>query len=90
MKLNWRKCKKQLTVNIVNEDIEEIKNKQTEMNNTITESKITLKGTNSRITEAEKWTSELENSMVKITAEEPNKGKGMKRLEESLRDLWDY
>ena len=27
--------------------------------------------------------------MVEINAEEPNKGKGMKRLEESLRDLWD-
>ena len=49
----------------------------------------TLKGINSRITEAEKWISELENRMVEITAEEPNKGKGMKRLEESLRDPWD-
>ena len=27
--------------------------------------------------------------MVEINAEEPNKGKGMKRREESLRDLWD-
>ena len=27
--------------------------------------------------------------MVEITAEEHNKGKGMKRIEESLRDLWD-
>ena len=92
-RLENRMEKMQEALNIVNtatKNIEEIKNKQTEMNNTITESKITLKGTNSRITEAEKWTSELENSMVKITAEEPNKGKGMKRLEESLRDLWDY
>ena len=32
---------------------------------------------------------ELEDRMVEIIAEEPNKGKGMKRLEESLRDLWD-
>ena len=59
------------------------------MNNTITESKNPLKETNSRITEAEKWISELENRMVEITAEEPNKGQGMKRLEESLRDPWD-
>ena len=59
------------------------------MNNTITEIKNTLKGTNSRITEAEKWISELKDRMVEIIAEEPNKGKGMKRLEESLRDLWD-
>ena len=27
--------------------------------------------------------------MVEITAREQNKGKGMKRIEESLRDLWD-
>ena len=86
----YNKTITRMIFNTITKNIEEIKNKQTEMNNTITESKITLKGTNSRITEAEKWTSELENSMVKITAEEPNKGKGMKRLEESLRDLWDY
>ena len=27
--------------------------------------------------------------MVEITAEEQNKGKRMKRIEDSLRDLWD-
>ena len=27
--------------------------------------------------------------MVEITPEEQNEGKGMKRIEESLRDLWD-
>ena len=27
--------------------------------------------------------------MMEITAEEQNKGKRMKRLEDSLRDLWD-
>ena len=27
--------------------------------------------------------------MVEITAEEQNKGKGMERIEESLRELWD-
>ena len=27
--------------------------------------------------------------MLEITAEEQNKGKGMKRIEESLRDLWN-
>ena len=59
------------------------------MNNTITAIKNTLEGTNSRITEAEKWIGELEDRMVEITAEEQNKGKGMKRIEESLRDLWD-
>ena len=27
--------------------------------------------------------------MVEITAEEQNKGKGMKRIEDNLRDLWN-
>ena len=77
------------TVNTITKDIEEIKNKQTEMNNTITEIKNTLEGTHSRITEPEEWISELENRMAEITAKEQNKGKGMKRIEESLRELWD-
>ena len=59
------------------------------MNNTITEIKNTLEGTNSRITETEERISGLEDRMVEITAEEQNEGKGMKRIEESLRDLWD-
>ena len=37
---------------IFNKDLEELRNKQTEMNNTITEKKNTLQGINSRITEA--------------------------------------
>ena len=65
-------------VNAITKDIEEIKNKQTEMNNTITEIKNTLEGTNSRITEAEEWLSELEDKKVKMTSEDQNKGKGMK------------
>ena len=32
--------------------------------------------------------SKLEDRMVEITAEEQNKGKGMKRIEDSLRDHW--
>ena len=36
-----------------NKDLEELKNKQTMMNNTITEMKNTLEGINSRITEAD-------------------------------------
>ena len=56
------------------------------MNNTITEAKNTLEGTISRITEPEEWISKLED---RITAEEQNKGKRMKRTEDSLSDLWD-
>ena len=59
------------------------------MNNTITEIKNNPEGTNSRIMEAEEWIGELEERMVEITAEEQNKGKLMKRIEDSLRDLWD-
>ena len=58
------------------------------MNNTITEIKNTLQGINSRIIEAEEWIRELEDSMVEIR-EEQNKGKRMKRIEDSLRDLLD-
>ena len=72
-----------------NKDLEELKNKQTEMNNTVTEMKTTLEGINSRIPEAEEWISDLEDRMVKFTAVEQNKEKGMKRNEDSLRDLWD-
>ena len=71
-----------------NKDLEELKSKQTVMNNTITEIKNTLQGINNRISEAERI-SELEDKMVEITAREQNKEKRMKRIEESLRDLWD-
>ena len=40
------------------------------MNNTITELKNTLEGINSWITEAEEWTSDLEDRMVEFTAVE--------------------
>ena len=72
-----------------NKDLEELKNKQTEMNNTITEMKTTLEGINSRITEAGERISDLEDRMVEFTAREQNKEKRMKRNEDSLRDLWD-
>ena len=57
------------------------------MNDTITEIKNTLEGIDSRITEAEDGFSELEDTMVERTTEEQNKGKKMKRIEDSLRDL---
>jgi len=45
------------------------------MNNTITEIKNILEGTNSRINEAEEHISELKDRMVEITAKEQNKEK---------------
>ena len=72
-----------------NKDLQELKSKQTMMNNTIKEIKNSLEGINSRITEAEEWTSDLEDKIVEITTTEQNKEKKMKRIEDSLRDLWD-
>ena len=48
------------------------------MNNTITEMKTTLEGTNSRITEAEERTSDLQDKIVEIITAEQNKEKRMK------------
>ena len=57
----------------VYKDLEELKNKQTEMNNT-------LEGMNSRITEAEEWKSDLEDRMVEITATEQKIETRMKKM----------
>ena len=71
----------------IQKDLEELKNKHTKTNNTITEIKNTLEGINSKITEAD-WIGELEDRKVEITAEDRNKEKSMKRIEDSLRDIW--
>ena len=73
----------------INKDLEELKNKHAETNTTITEIKNTLEGINSIISEAEEQISELEDKMVKITSEEQNRVKRMKRTEDSLKDFWD-
>ena len=75
------------TVNAITKDIEEIKNKQTAMSNTISEIKNTLEGNNRKITEEEEQISEQEDRMMEITAEEQTKGKRMKKIEDSLRDI---
>ena len=73
---------------------DELKNKHTQANNTVTEIKNTPEGINSRIFEAEKQISEPEDKMVEILSEEQNKvkkkkEKEKKRTEESLRYLQD-
>ena len=73
----------------INKDLEELKNKHTETSYTITEIKNTLERISSTISEAEEQISELEDKMVQITSEKQNKVKRMKRIEDSLRDLWD-
>ena len=70
-------------------DLEELKSKQTMMNNTINEIKNSLQWIHSRITKAEEQISDLEDKIVEITTAEQNKEKRMKRIEDSLRDLWD-
>ena len=49
---------------IFNKGLEELKSKQTMMNNTKNEIKNSLEGINSRITEAEEWISDLEDKTV--------------------------
>ena len=61
----------------INKNLEELKNKHIETNNTIIEIKNTLEGINSGISEAERI-SEVEGKMVGITSEELNKIKRMK------------
>ena len=73
----------------INKDLEELIDKYTDTNNTITEIKNTLERISSRISEAEQPNSELEDKMVEITSEEQNKVKRMKRTGDNLRDLWD-
>ena len=70
------------TKEMFTKNLEEPKNKQTEMNNIV-------EGINSRITEAEKQISDLEDRMVEITATKQNIEKIMKRNEDSLREVWD-
>jgi len=68
--------------------LEELKDKHTETNNTLTEIKNTLEGINSRICESEEWISELEDTMVEIMSKE-HKVKIMKITGHSLTDFWD-
>ena len=59
------------------------------MNNTINEIKNSLEGIKSRITEAEERICDLEDKTVEMTTTEQNKEKRMKRIKDSLRDLWN-
>ena len=68
-----------------NKDLEGLKSKQTVMNNTINEIKNSLEEISSRITEGEKWISDLEDKIVDIITTEQNK----ERIEDSLKDLWN-
>ena len=71
-----------------NKDLEELKSKQTMMNNTKNEIKNSPDGINSRITEAKERISDLKDKRVEITTAEQNKEERIKRIEDSLRGLW--
>ena len=68
-------------------DIQDIKLKQEEMQNTITEIKNSLEAANSRIQEAEEQISEVEDRLVEIIDAEQKREKRLKTKEESLREL---
>ena len=69
--------------------IQNIKLKQEEMQNTITEIKNSLEAANSRIQEAEERISEVEDRLEEIMDAELKREKRLKTNEESLRELWD-
>uniref|UniRef100_A0A8D1UFI0 L1 transposable element RRM domain-containing protein n=1 Tax=Sus scrofa TaxID=9823 RepID=A0A8D1UFI0_PIG len=72
-------------------EIQDIKLKQVEMQNTITEikKKNSLEAANSRIQEAEEGISEVEDRLVETTDVEQKREKRLKTNEETLRELWD-
>ena len=73
----------------LSKEIQDIKLKQDEMQNTITEIKNALEAANSRIQEAKECISEVEDRLVEITGAEQKREKRLKTNEESLRELWD-
>ncbi|MDM7298300.1 hypothetical protein, partial [Klebsiella pneumoniae] len=73
----------------LSKEIQDIKLKQEEMQNTITEIKNSLEAASSRIQDAEEQISEVEDRLVEITNTEQKREKILKRNEESLRELLD-
>ena len=63
-----------------NKDLQEIRKSQYIMNYAINETKNTLEGTNSRITEAEDRINEVEDKMVDINEAERKKEKELKEV----------
>ena len=80
-----------------NKDLEELKGKQTMMNNTINEIKNSLEVNNSRIAEAEEWKSDLEDKIGNLPEKEfsvmivkmiQNLGNRMEKIQETFnKDL---
>ena len=66
--------------------IQDIKLKQEEMQNTTTEIKISLEAANRIIQEAEEWINEVEDRLVEITDAKEKREKRLKTNEESLKE----
>ena len=73
----------------MSKEIQDLKLKQAEMQNTITEIKNSLEANNSGIQEAEERISKVEDRLVEITDAEQKREKRLKTNEERLRELWD-
>ena len=73
----------------LSKEIQDIKRKQEEMQNTIMEINNALEAANSRIQEAEEQISEVEDRLVEITDAEQKREIRLKTNEESLRELWN-
>ena len=71
----------------LSKEIQNIKLKQEDMQNIITEIKNSPEAANSRIQKAEEWISEVEDRLVEIMAVEQKREKRLKRNEESQRTL---
>ena len=79
MEINWRQRE---TSYKKTQQIEDFKIKQAETKNTIAEiKKIHIKGNSNRMQKAEKWISEMEDSLVEITDEEQKRKKDWKEME---------
>ena len=70
-----------------NKNLEEIKKRESVMNNAKTEIKSTLRETNNTITEAKERISEAEDRMVEIN--KTNRKKQMFKNEDNLKDFLD-
>ena len=70
-------------------EIQDIKLKQEEMQNTIIEIEKSLEAANSRIQEAEERISEVEERLVEISDAEQKREKRLQTNEECLREPWD-
>ena len=72
----------------LSEDLNSIKNIQSEMRDTLIEIKNNLQGNNSRMDEAEKQINNLEHKEAKNSHEEQEE-KGIQKNEDGVSSLWD-